>query len=338
MDNVKNETQVSPFLFSGLTNDGRLTPFLFLFFFFVYIVTVIGNIGMIAIVKKTTKFNTPMYFFLSYLSLVDLFYSTVITPRMLSDLISSRRVISFNGCAIQFFLFAALAGTEIFILANMSYDRYVAICHPLHYASIITKSKCFCLVLLAFFIGFLQSALQANCVFRLQFCRSHLIDHFYCDVPPLLKLSCSDTLYCDLVTVYSVGACTIGSFLPILISYMFIFSTIIRMKSAEGKQKAFSTCSAHLICTSLFYVTVFFTYLRPPSDIFDVQDKVACIFYTVLTPMLNPLVYSLRNQEVKKIVLQAVCHSTVVKTILSVIRKRVNNLPKLLKLRKVTHT
>ncbi|XP_066445795.1 olfactory receptor 5B12-like [Eleutherodactylus coqui] len=322
MDNNINQTQV--FVFSGLTNEGRLIPFFFLIFLFVYIVSVIGNTGMIAIVQKTAKLHTPMYFFLSYLSLVDLFYSTIITPRMLSDLISLRRAISFNGCAIQFFFFAALAGTEIFILSNMSYDRYVAICHPLRYVSIMTKRKCTCLVLLAFFIGFLQSSLQTNCVFRLQFCQSNLIDHFYCDVPPLLKLSCSDTKYCDLVTVYSVGTCTIGSFLPILISYMLIFSAIIRIKSTEGKQRAFSTCSAHLICTSLFYITVFFTYLRPASDVFDTQDKVACIFYTVLTPMLNPLVYSLRNQEVKRIIIQTVFNSTMVHTILSIIKRKLN--------------
>ncbi|XP_040275224.1 olfactory receptor 5B12-like [Bufo bufo] len=336
MDNVRNGTQVSMFVFTGLTNDGRLIPFLFLFFLVIYIMTVIGNTGMIVIVKKNAKLNSPMYFFLSYLSLVDLIYSTVITPRMLSDLISSRRVISFNGCAIQFFFFSALAGTEIYILADMSYDRYVAICHPLHYGSIMTNCKCFFLVLLAFFIGFLESSLQVNCVFRLQFCRSNLIDHFYCDVPPLLKLSCSDTLYCDLVTVYSVAICTIGSLSPILISYMFIFSTIIRMKSAEGKKKAFSTCSAHLICTSLFYITVFFTYLRPSSAYFDVQDKVACIFYTVLTPMLNPLVYSLRNQEVKRIIIQTLYNSTMVETILSIISNRIYILSILLKIQKVT--
>ncbi|KAM3924492.1 olfactory receptor 5B12-like [Leptodactylus fuscus] len=323
MDNVKNGTQVTLFVFSGLTNERTLIPFLFLFFLLVYIMTVIGNIGMIAIVQKTPKLQTPMYFFLKYLSLVDLFYSTVITPRMLSDLISLKRAISFSGCAIQFFFFAGLAGTEIFILSSMSYDRYVAICHPLHYVSIMTRSKCFCLVLFAFFIGFLQSTLQENCVFRLPFCRSNLIDHFYCDVPPLLKISCSDTWSCDLMTVYSVGTCTVGSLLPILISYMLIFSTIIRMKSAEGKQKAFSTCSAHLICTSLFYVTVFFTYLRPPSNVFDSQDKAACIFYSVLTPMLNPIVYSLRNKEVKRVIIEKVFSSTMVSTILNIIRCRV---------------
>ncbi|KAM4038760.1 olfactory receptor 5B12-like [Anomaloglossus baeobatrachus] len=333
MDSAINGTHMT-FVFSGLTNEAKLIPFLFLFFLLVYIVTVVGNTGMIAIVKKTSKLQSPMYFFLSYLSLVDLFYSTVITPRMLSDLISLKKAISFNGCAIQFFFFAALAGTEIFILSDMAYDRYVAICHPLHYVSIMTKRKCFFLVVLAFFIGFLQSTLQANCVFRLHFCRSNVIDHFYCDVPPLLKLSCSDTKYCDSVTVYSVGACTVGSLLPILISYMLIFSAIIRMKSVEGKQKAFSTCSAHLMCTSLFYITVFFTYLRPASEVFDSQDKAACIFYSVLTPMLNPLVYSLRNQEVKRIIIQTVFNSTAVNTFFSTIKHGVNLSSVLVKLRK----
>ncbi|XP_069819486.1 olfactory receptor 5B12-like [Dendropsophus ebraccatus] len=306
MDNVINGTQVSLFVFSGLTREGRLIPYFFFLFLLVYTVTVVGNVGIIVIVYKTPRLHTPMYFFLSFLSLIAFFYSTVITPNMLSDLISLRRTITFDGCATQFFFFAALAGTEIFILSNMSYDRYVAICHPLHYVSIMTWKKCSCLVLLAFFIGFLQSSLQTNCIFSLQFCSSNLIDHFYCDVPPLLKLSCSDTLHCNLVTVYSVGTCTIGSLSVILTSYMLIFVAIIRMKSAEGKQKAFSTCSAHLICTSLFYITVFFTYLRTPSKVFDNQDKAACIIYSLLTPMLNPLVYSLRNQEVKRIIIQTI--------------------------------
>ncbi|XP_056424950.1 olfactory receptor 1020-like [Hyla sarda] len=306
MDNVINGTQVLIFVFSGLTNDRRLIPFLFSFFLLVYIVSVVGNTGMIAIVRNSSRLHTPMYFFLSYLSLVDLFYSTVITPKILSDLISLRRTISLDGCAVQFFFFAGMAGTEIFILSDMSYDRYVAICSPLRYASIMTPRRCFFLVLLAFFIGFFQSTLQTSCLFRLRFCHSNLIDHFYCDAPPLLKLSCSDTFYCNLVTVYSVGTCTVGSLYVILTSYLLIFISIIHMKTAEGKQKAFSTCSSHLICTAMFYITVFFTYLRPPSEVFDNQDKAACIVYTVITPMLNPIVYSLRNQEVKQIIVHMV--------------------------------
>ncbi|XP_063785566.1 olfactory receptor 5AP2-like [Pseudophryne corroboree] len=298
--NITNNTQVREFVFSGLTDNGELAPFLFILFLHVYMVTVVGNIGMMAIVYITSKLHTPMYFFLSYLSLVDLLYSSVITPRMLSDLISTKKAISFVGCALQFLLFAGLAGTEVILLASMAYDRYVAVCHPLHYICIMTKKKCSCLVILSFTIGFLQSSTQTSCVFRLQFCGSHIIDHFYCDVPPLIKLSCSDTIICEILTIFAIVSCAQGSFLVILISYTLIISSILQMKSAEGRQKAFSTCSSHVMCSSIFYVSVFFTYLRSHSKVIENQDKMAVVFYTVVTPMLNPLIYSLRNQEVKR--------------------------------------
>ncbi|XP_063785554.1 olfactory receptor 5B21-like [Pseudophryne corroboree] len=329
-----NLTQVRMFVFSGLTDNGELAPFLFILFLHVYMVTVVGNIGMMAIVHNNSNLHTPMYFFLSYLSLVDLFYSSVITPKMLSDLISTRKTISFVGCALQFFLFAGLACTEVLLLSNMAYDRYAAICHPLHYVSIMTKNICMCLVVLAFSIGFLQSSFQTICVYSLHFCDTILIDHFYCDVPPLLKLSCSDTFSCVLVTVFFVASCGMGSFIVILISYMFIISSILRMKSAEGRRKAFSTCSSHLTCSSIFYVSVFFTYLRSPSNAIENQDKIAAVFYSAVTPMLNPLIYSLRNQEVKRVIIQAMHNITDVDIILSFIRDKVGVLSVTFKLHK----
>ncbi|KAG8539071.1 hypothetical protein GDO81_021515 [Engystomops pustulosus] len=306
-----NKTQATMFVFSGLTNDSKLALFLFVFFLQVYIITVVGNVGIIIIVRRTPTFHTPMYFFLSYLSLVDLFYSSAVTPKMISDLMSVKKVITFHGCALQFFIFASLAGTEVVLLSNMSYDRYAAICHPLHYVSIMTKKKCFHLVILAFSLGVVQSVAQTSCVFNLQYCASNLIDHFYCDIPPLLKLSCSETLACDMVTVVLIGSYSVVSLSTILVSYIFIFFAILRIKSAKGRQKAFSTCSSHLICSSIFYVSVFLAYVRPPSDTFKKEDKVVSIFYSVVTPMLNPLIYSLRNQEVKKVLVRAVyscCH------------------------------
>ncbi|XP_075061668.1 olfactory receptor 5AP2-like [Mixophyes fleayi] len=329
---IINKTQVRVFLFSGLTDNRELAPFLFVLFLHVYMVTVVGNIGMMTVVHNSSNLHTPMYFFLSYLSLVDLVYSSVITPKMLSDLISMRKTISFDGCALQFFFFAALAGTECLLLANMSYDRYTAICHPLHYVSIMTKNICLYLVGLAFSIGFLQSSFQTSCVFSLQFCSSNLIDHFYCDIPPLLQLSCSDTFSCLIVTVFFIIFCGLGSFMTILISYSFIISSILRMKSAEGRQKAFSTCSSHLLCVTMFYVSVFFTYLRSPSNVFEKQDKIAAVFYSVVTPMLNPLIYSLRNQEVKRVIRRAVHNVTDVAIILSFIRDRVAKLLTMIKL------
>ncbi|XP_073479992.1 olfactory receptor 5AR1-like [Aquarana catesbeiana] len=303
-----NNTQVTVFVFSGLTDNDQLIPFLFFFFLMVYLVTILGNIGLIILVLVASNLHTPMYYFLSCLSAVDLFYSTAITPKLLSDLLSLRKTISFNSCAIQFFFFAGLAGTEVLLLSSMSYDRYAAICHPLHYVSIMTKGKCLSLATLSFFVGFFQSVVQTSCLFSLQFCGSNIIDHFYCDILPILRLSCSKTLLCNMLTILFIGSCGLYSLSAILVSYSLIFTTILRIKSSEGRQKAFSTCSSHLVCASIFYVSVFLTYLHSPSSALDKQDKVASVFYTVMTPMLNPLIYSLRNQEVKRAIMQAIQH------------------------------
>ncbi|XP_077329928.1 olfactory receptor 5AP2-like [Lithobates pipiens] len=303
---MENNTQVTVFVFSGLTDNDKLIPFLFTFFLMVYLVTILGNIGLIILVLVASNLHTPMYYFLSFLSAVDLFYSTSITPKMLSDLPSLRKTISLNGCATQFFFFAGLAGTEVLLLSSMSYDRYAAICHPLHYVSIMSKSKYFSLVGLSFFMGFFQSAVQTSCLFSLQVCGSNLIDHFYCDVPPILQLSCSKTLICNMLTILSVGCYCFYSLSTILVSYVFIFTTILSIKSSEGRQKAFSTCSSHLMCASVFYVSVCITYLRSPSSALNKKDKEVSVFYSVMTPMLNPLIYSLRNQEVKKAIMQVV--------------------------------
>ncbi|XP_077329948.1 olfactory receptor 5AR1-like [Lithobates pipiens] len=301
-----NKTQITVFEFSGLSNDKEVAPFLFVFFLLVYMVTVCGNTGMMAMVHISPSLHTPMYYFLSHLSMVDLFYSSVVTPKMLSDLLSDRKLISFVGCALQFFFFAALASTEVFVLSDMAYDRYVAICHPLHYVSVMTKKKCLSLVILAFSVGFIQSSAQTSSLFSLEYCKSNLIDHFYCDIPPLLRLSCSETYACNIVTLFFVCFCSLSSMTTILVSYTLIFSSILRINSAAGRRKAFSTCSSHLMCASIFYITVFFTYLHPSSSALEKQDKVASVFYTVVTPMLNPLIYSLRNQEVKKAIMRLV--------------------------------
>ncbi|XP_040202896.1 olfactory receptor 1444-like [Rana temporaria] len=302
---IKNETKVTMFEFSGLTNDKELVPFLFMFVFLVYLVTLVGNMGIIAIVFVFSSLHTPMYYFLSSLSLVDIFYSSVITPNMLSQIPSLKKSISFLGCAAQCYFFCALGCTEVILLSSMSYDRYVAICHPLHYTLIMTKKKCFGLVLYSSSISFLQSIVQTSCVFSLPFCGSNLIDHFYCDIPPLIRLSCSDNLHCDMVTGGLVAAFGIYTLTTIFISYALIFRSIFRMTSTKSRQKAFSTCSSHIICVSVFVTAIFFVYLRPHSGGFDKQDKVASVFYTAVSPMLNPLIYSLRNQEVKRVLAQA---------------------------------
>ncbi|XP_018415273.1 PREDICTED: olfactory receptor 1009-like [Nanorana parkeri] len=302
---IKNETRVTMFEFSGLTDDENLVPFLFMFISLVYMVTIVGNVGMIALVCVFSNLQTPMYYFLSCLSFVDIFYSSVIIPNTLYHLLSLKKSISFLGCAVQYYFFSALASTETLLLSTMSYDRYVAICHPLHYTLIMTKKKCFGLVLYSYSISFLQSIVQISCTFSLPFCGPNLIDHFYCDIAPLLKLSCANNFHCDMVTGALVAACGIYTLTTIFLSYSFIFLSIFRMTSNKGRQKAFSTCSSHIICVSTFITAVFFTYLRPHSGAFEIQDKVASLFYTAVTPMLNPLIYSLRNQEVKRLLVQA---------------------------------
>ncbi|KAM9312366.1 olfactory receptor 5AR1-like [Gastrophryne carolinensis] len=296
-----NRTQVTMFVFSGLIDDAALAPFLFTMFSIVYLACVAFNVGMMIMVFKASNLQTPMYYFLGCLSFVDLFYSSVTTPKMLADLLSTTKLISFAGCATQFFFFDALAVTESVLLSAMSYDRYVAICHPLSYLLIMTIKMCWGLVLVAFFIGFLQSIVQTSCIFSLDYCGPNLIDHFYCDAPPMVKLSCSSTLWCNITTVFFVGFCGIGTLMTIVVSYTYILSSILRIKSSNGRQKAFSTCSSHLTCVSIFYGTVFFIYFRSPTSALGRQDKAASVFYTVMIPMLNPLIYSLRNQEVKRV-------------------------------------
>ncbi|XP_018415278.1 PREDICTED: olfactory receptor 1019-like [Nanorana parkeri] len=303
---IKNKTRVTMFEFSGLTDDEELVPFLFTFFFLVYMVTIVGNMGMLAVVCVCSSLHTPMYYFLGSLSLVDILYSSVITPNLLSHFLSSKKSISFLGCALQFYFFCSLVCSETLLLSTMSYDRYVAICHPLHYTLIMTKKKCFGLVFSSSFVSFLQSVVQTSCVFSLPFCGSNHIDHFYCDIAPLLKLSCSSTLHCNIVTGILVAVCGMYTMMTIFLSYTFIFISIFRMASTKGRQKAFSTCSSHIICVLIFMTAVFFVYLRPHSGTFDKQDKMASVFYTIITPMLNPLIYGLRNQEVKRIFVQTI--------------------------------
>ncbi|KAM5170519.1 olfactory receptor 5AP2-like [Mantella aurantiaca] len=300
-----NNTQVTFFELSGLTDNKEFASLLFMLFLLVYMMTICGNIGIIAVVQISSSLHTPMYYFLSYLSMVDLFYSSVVTPKLLSDLLSDKKLISFIGCALQFCFFSALVTLEVFVLSIMAYDRYIAICHPLRYVLIMTAKKCLGLALLTFSVGFMQSLAQTSCVFRLEYCHSNIVDHIYCDLPPLLKLTSSDTLTCQIITHFSGNFCSLSSLTAILISYVLIASSILRMNTASGRRKAFSTCSSHLLCTSIFYITVYLNYVHLPNTL-NQQNKVGPVLYTLVTPMLNPLVYSLRNQEIKRVIKQLV--------------------------------
>ncbi|KAM5171897.1 olfactory receptor 5AP2-like [Mantella aurantiaca] len=264
-----------------------------------YSVTVFGNVGIMMLILANKHLQSPMYFFLFNLAFIDLWYCSNITPKMLSDLISREKSISYFGCACQMYFFVALGSTESFLLAAMAIDRYEAICNPLLYLRNMTKEKCLKLLSGSYFGGFLHSLIQTCCTFHLSFCGSHQIDHFFCDIPPLIKLSCMDTFTNELILSIFASFVSVGSIIVIVISYTSILSAVFRSHSLQGRQKAFSTCGSHFICVILFYSTVLFMYLRPSSIYSLQQDKIISVVYTMVIPMLNPLIYSLRNREIK---------------------------------------
>ncbi|XP_030077600.1 olfactory receptor 1020-like [Microcaecilia unicolor] len=295
-----NRSSVTEFVLLGLTSDPQLQIILFVLFLFIYNITLMGNGAIIVIIRLSPRLHTPMYFFLSHLSFVDLCYSSTITPKMLINFLSERKTISFIGCGVQLYFYSALGAVECLMLVVMAYDRYVAICNPLLYPIVMSKRLCNQMVGSAYMGGLLHSLIHTSCTFRLSFCSSNVINHFVCDYPPLLMLSCTDTSVNELMLFVIAGFFMTSTVLAILISYTYIISTILRIRSGEGRQKAFSTCASHFICIVLFFGTVFFMYLRPNSKYKDEQDKVITVFYTVVIPMLNPLIYSLRNKEVKQ--------------------------------------
>ncbi|XP_051822192.1 olfactory receptor 5F1-like [Antechinus flavipes] len=296
----KNHTIVTHFIFLGLTDSPELQVILFVVFLMMYTLTMVGNAGLITLIKIDSKLHTPMYFFLTNLSFNDIFYSSTITPKMLVDLLSERKVISFTGCFLQMYIFIALATTECILFGLMAYDRYVAICNPLLYSVIMSRTVCLKMAMGAFTAGFLNSVIHTSYISSLSYCGSNVIHHFFCDSPPILKLSCSDTEMNETIIFICAGINMLGTFLIILSSYVYIFFAIQRLHSVEGKRKAFSTCASHLTAIALCYGTGFVTYLSPNSNYSPTQGKVISVFYTVVIPMLNPLIYSLRNEEVKK--------------------------------------
>ncbi|XP_077327962.1 olfactory receptor 5AP2-like [Lithobates pipiens] len=294
-----NQTSISEFLLLGLTDHPKLNSIFFGIILLMYFVTIIGNLGMIILVCCSSKLHSPMYFFLGNLSFSDLCYSSVITPKLMDNLYSGQRVISFKGCATQLFFFALFVGSECFIVTIMSYDRYVAVCNPLLYAVIMSKSLRVKLVGAAYSGGILTSIIYTFGTFSMTFCDSNKVNHFFCDIPPLLKLSCTDTFISELF-MYLLSSILGGlSATVIMFSYTKIISAILKMKSPEGRQKTFSTCSSHLLVVALFFGTAFFEYARPISRYSVQEDKIISFVFTVVIPMLNPIIYSLRNAHVK---------------------------------------
>ncbi|XP_040294214.1 olfactory receptor 1019-like [Bufo bufo] len=240
-----------------------------------------------------------MYIFLMNLSIMDIVYTSCILPKLLHMFITKNNTISFWGCIYQMYLFLAMACAEVLLLAAMAYDRYVAICHPLHYMTLMSPKHLAGFAVTAWSVGFLDPSGHAVLISRLSFCASHIIDHFFCDVIPLLKISCSDTSEVELINYLEGSLILSSAFVLTLVSYIFIISTIVKIKSSEGRRKAFSTCSSHLTCVVIFYGTIICLYMRPTTSYTPKQDKFISLLYAVLVPVLNPIIYSLKNQEIK---------------------------------------
>ncbi|KAM7329967.1 olfactory receptor 5B2-like [Alexandromys fortis] len=306
---MKNGTEVTLFLLLGLTDDPGLQLPLFITFLLIYIITLVGNLGMILLILLDSHLHTPMYIFLGNLSLVDFCYSSAVTPRVMTELLVGDKVISYNDCAAQMFFFAGFATAENYLLASMAYDRYVAVCKPLHYASTMTKSVYTWLIIGSYVISFMNASIHIADIFTLSFCKSNVIHHFFCDVPAIMALTCFDNQFRELVLLYTESLNIFFALIVIWTSYMLIFVTILKMHSAAGHRKAVSTCASHFTAVSIFYGTVIFMYLQPSSNHTMDTDKVTSVFYTMVIPMLNPLVYSLRNKEVKNAFLKSILHS-----------------------------
>ncbi|XP_053112090.1 olfactory receptor 1019-like [Hemicordylus capensis] len=295
----ENQTKVTEFVLQGLVDSPVMKSLCFIVVLFMYLVTLVGNLGMIMLIRIDPQLRKPMYFFLSHLSFLDLGYSSAIAPKMLENFLAQKTTISYTDCASQMYFFVFCASTECILLSAMAYDRYVAICSPLMYMVSMSPKMCALLVAGSYFVGFVNAMTQTISTFSLSFCGSNVINHFFCDVPPLLALSCSDTTLNEMVLFMFATVLGIFTSVEIVVSYTFILSAILQIRSAEGKQKAFSTCASHLMAVTIFYGTTVFMYLRPSSTYSMDQDKWASVFYTVVIPMLNPLIYSLRNKEVK---------------------------------------
>ncbi|XP_073465517.1 olfactory receptor 5V1-like [Aquarana catesbeiana] len=297
-----NQTSTGNFILLGLSNIPSLQKMYALVFSVMYIITLSGNFLLIIVVRINPKLQTPMYFFLSNLSIIDIGFSSTIVPLIIINTLIKDRSISLLECAVQMFFHLGLGVTECVILGVMAYDRFAAICRPLHYITIMNKMLCVGLAAGSWSISFLNSTIHVVLIFQLPYCKSHHVNHFFCEVPPFLRMSCRDTFFHEMGMYISAVTLGMTSFCLTLFSYVHIISTILKIRSSQGRYKAFSTCGSHLTVVGLFYVTIFLMYLRPRSTYSPELDKTMSIFYTVVTPMLNPMVYSMRNEDVKKTV------------------------------------
>ncbi|XP_044840754.1 olfactory receptor 12D1-like [Mauremys mutica] len=297
---MENQTEMSEFILLGLTNQQELRCFLFILFLMLYLASMLGNGAIMAMVMAEPRLHTPMYFFLGNLSCLDIFYSTVTVPKMLAGFLSGYQTISFTDCLAQLHFFHFLGSSEVILLAVMAYDRYVAICNPLRYMLVMNPQVCLLLAAATWTIGFLHALLHTVMSSRLHFCGRNRVHHFFCDIKPLLSLACSSTrLNLSLLNIVT-GTIALTPFIITLLSYLYIISFLfLKVQSWEGRRKAFSTCTSHLTVVALLYVPVLFNYMPHSMGGSSEREMIITLIYTIVTPVLNPLIYTLRNQEVK---------------------------------------
>ncbi|XP_007519503.1 olfactory receptor 5J3-like [Erinaceus europaeus] len=295
-----NISVITEFILLGLTDNPKVDTVLFVLLLLLYLVTIVGNLWIIYLILVSAQLHSPKYFFLSQLAFLDFCYSSVFIPKMLVNYLAGHKVISYQGCLLQYSFVSMFLTAECFLLAAMAYDRYVAICHPLHYRGHMTPTFCIHLAAASYFTGCANSFTHLSSLLSLSFCGPNVINHYFCDIPLLFQLSCSDSQYSKVLFMVLSGTTSVSTFLIVVSSYLGIILAVLKTHSRRGRYKAFSTCASHLTVVTLFYGTMIFTYLGTSSSYPQETAKILSVFYTLLLPMLNLLIYSVRNTEVKE--------------------------------------
>nr|DBA16391.1 TPA: hypothetical protein GDO54_003787 [Pyxicephalus adspersus] len=293
-----NGTEFNEFFLAGLSDISELQSLMFLLFFCIYVITVLTNVAIIIITCLSPNLHTPMYFFLSSFSFLEICYVSSTIPKMLSNILAKHKTISYSGCVTQMYWFLLLGGAECYMLAAMAYDRYNAICRPLLYSVILSKRTCIQLIFGSWIIGAVNALIHTALTFTLPFC-TNKINHFFCDIPPLLKLACTNTWVNEMTVFLISGSVIVGSFILTMISYVKIISAILNIQINSGRKKTFSTCASHFVVVIIFYGSGIFMYFRPKSSYSLDQDRLIAVMYTIIAPLLNPFIYTCRNSDVK---------------------------------------